>query len=174
MPMEDRLQARLEKILDAYSYYYDIHRQVAVEGGSFPAAAAYHFREENYIATKAHVIYATEQHDYVYFFVAEHLDADTLRRQILLSREAGLASITPHKEHMFSYVTLILLAETIDPEAKQLIKKTRFRKNFRLALHGWMEYHIAAYEASTQSFLSNPAGKEARKTLERNFASEVS
>ena len=163
------LRERLEQLLNAYSYYFDIERDVTVEGGSFPATAFYHFREENYIATKAHVIYATEQHEYVYFYMTEHLDADDLRRQIELSREAGMGEIKPNGEHMFSYVTLVILADTIDPEAKKLLKKTRFRKNFRLALHGWMEYHIAAMECSTQSFLSNPAGKEARKTLERNF-----
>ncbi len=168
MPMT--LQERLEKMLKAYSYLFDIERDVQVEGGSFPATAFYHFREENYIATKAHVVYATEQHEYVYFYVTEHLTAEDVQKQIELSKTAGLAEIHPHKEHMFSYVTLVILADTIDPEAKKIIKKTRFRKNFWLALHGWMEYHIAAMEISTQSFLSNPAGKEARKTLERNFA----
>ena len=64
---------------------------------------------------------------------------------------------------------LIILANTISEEAKVLIKKTRFQKNFRLSLHGWMEYHIAAMECSTQSFLSNPGGKGARKNLEQNF-----
>lgn len=168
--MDMTLAERLEKLLKAYEYYFDIERDVQVSGGSFPAAAAYHFREENYVATKAHVIYATEQHEYVYFFTAEHLDVSTLQKQIDLSREAGLSVINPHKEHMFSYVTLVILADTIDPEAQKLIRRTRFRKNFRLALHGWMEYHIAAMECSTNRFLSNPAGKEARKTLERNFA----
>lgn len=167
--MEMTLQERLEQLLTAYSHYFDIERDVQVSGGSFPAAAAYHFREENYIATRAHTIYATEQHEYVYFYITEHLDAETLRRQIELSKAAGLGRITPGGEHMFSYVTLVVLADTIDPEAKRLLQKTRFRKNFRLALHGWMEYHIAAMECSSHSFLSNPAGKEARKTLERNF-----
>jgi len=167
--MEMTLQERLEQLLNAYSYYFDIERDIQVSGGSFPAAAAYHMREENYVATKAHTIYATEQNEYVYFYVTEHLDAQTLQQQIDLSRKAGLAAINPHKEHMFSYVTLVILADTIDPEAQKLIKRTRFRKNFWLALHGWMEYHIAAMECSTQSFFSNPAGKEARKTLERNF-----
>jgi len=74
---------------------------------------------------------------------------------------------------MSTFVALVILADTIDPEAKELIKKTRFRKNYRLALHGWMEYHIAAMEISTNSFLCNPAGKEAKKTLELNFGSEV-
>ena len=168
--MEMSLQERLEKLLDAYSYDFDIERDVPVEGWRFPDTGFYHFREENYIATKAHVVYATEQHEYVYFYVTEHLDAETLKNQIELSRQAGMGKIEPSGEHMFSYVTLVILADTMDPEAKKLIQKTRFRKNFRLALHGWMEYHIAAMECSTQSFFSNPAGKEARKTLERNFA----
>lgn len=163
--MENTLQEKLERLLDAYSYYYDVERDA--EG--FPAVAAYHFREENYIATKAHTIYATEQHEHVYFFLTDHLTVETLQAQIDRSREAGMARITPHGEHMFTYVTLVILADVIDPEAQKLLKRTRFRKNFRLALHGWMEYHIAAMEVSTNSFISNPAGKEARKTLERNF-----
>ena len=85
-----------------------------------------------------------------------------------------MAQIRPHKEHKSSYVTLVILADTIDPEAKELIQKTRFQKNFRLALHGWMEYHIASMEISTNSFLSNPAGKEARKLMEQNFAPQKS
>lgn len=163
------LQEKLEKLLKSYEYYFDVQRDVEVDGGSFPAAADYHFREENYIATRAHTVYATEQHEYAYFFVTEHLDLATLERQIALSREAGEKKVTPHKEHMFSYVTLVILADVIDEDAKAALARCRHRKNFRLTLQGWMEYHIAAMETSTMSFLSNPAGKEARKNLEQIF-----
>ena len=170
--MDMTRQERLDKLLNAYSHYYDIARDVTVEGGSFPATACYYLRDENYLISKKHVLSAVENHEYVYFYLTEHLDVETLQKQIDLSREAGMSHIKPNKEHMSSFVTLVILADTIDPEAKTLIKKTRFRKNFRLALHGWMEYHIAAMEISTNSFLSNPAGKEARKLLERNFLSK--
>ena len=63
-----------------------------------------------------------------------------------------------------------VLANTIAPEAQKLIQKTRFRKNYRLTFYGWTEYQLAAMEVSTNRFFSNPAGKEARKNLERNFA----
>ncbi len=167
------LNERLERLLNAYSHYYDIDREVTVEGGSFPATATYYLRDENYLVTRKHVLNAVENHEYVYFHLTDRLSAEELERLIGVTREAGLARIKPHREHMCSIVTLVVLAETIDVEAKELIKRTRFRKNFRLALHGWMEYHIAAMECSTGSFFSNPAGKEARKTLERNFASEA-
>ena len=165
------LQERLERLLNAYSHHYDIYRDVEVEGGSFPAHAHYYLRDENYLITKKHVLSAVENYEFVYFYLADHLTAEDLQKQIDISREAGLARIRPHKEHMSSMVTLIVLADTIDPEAKQLVKKTRFRKNYRLALHGWMEYRIAAMETSSNSFLSNPAGREAKKLLERNFPS---
>ena len=169
--MEMPQQERLEKLLNAYSHHYDIARDVTVEGGTFPATAFFFLRDENYLISKKHVLSAVENHEYVYFYLTEHLTAEELQKQIDLSKKAGMGHIKPSKEHMSSFVTLVILADTIDPEAKTLIKKTRFRKNYRLALHGWMEYHIAAMEISTQSFLSNPAGKEARKLLEGNFAS---
>lgn len=136
--MSITLQERLDQLLESYSYYFDVERDPDGNGKSFPATAAYHFREENYIATKAHTIYATEQHEYVYFFVTEHLDAKTLQTQMDLSHQAGMARVQPHKEHMFSYVTLIILADTIDPEAQALIKRHRFRKNFGWhSMAGW-------------------------------------
>ena len=170
--MEMTLQERLDKLLKAYSHRYDVEMDVDVPGGHYPAAATFFLRDENYLILRNKVLSATEQYDYSYFYLTEHLTAEELQRQIELSLQAGMSRIHPHKEHMSSFVTLVILADTIDPEAKALIKKTRFRKNFRLALHGWMEYHIAAMEISTNSFLSNPAGKEARKLLERNFLSK--
>ena len=164
----DKHQA-LEKLLNAYSHQYDITRDVEVEGGAFPATAFYYLRDEHYLVRRDKKFYATEQHDYTYFFLADHLDEKSAQQVIDLSLKVGLQEVKPHKEHMCSYVTLVILADTIEPEAQKLIKRTRFQKNFRLALHGWMEYHIAAMECTTGRFLSNPAGRGVRKTLELNF-----
>lgn len=171
--MEASLQGRLEKLLNAYSHHYDIQRDVTVDGGFFPAAAEFYLRDENRLLTKEHIYYALEQHEYVYFYLTSHLDVATLQEQIHLSQQAGLARIHPHKEHMCSFVTLVILADAIDPDAKVLLRKIHLRKMYRMMLHGWMEYRLAAMECSTVSFLSNPAGREARKTLENNFGNKV-
>ena len=170
--MEMTREQRLNRLMDAYSHHYDIERDVTVGGETYPAMAIYYMRDENYVITRKNVISAVENHEYVYFYLTEHLDAADLQHHIETTMTDGLARIKPHKEHMSSLVKLVILADTIDEEAKTLIKKTRFHKNYRLALHGWMEYHIAAMEISTMSFLSNPAGKGAKKTLEQNFSSK--
>ena len=168
--MENTPQACLEKLLNAYSHNYDLTSNAEEEGVVYPAMAHYYLRDEHYLIRRDKQFYATEQHDYTYFYLAGQLSAAQARELLDRTLKVGMAQIKPHKEHMCSYVTLVVLAETIDPEAQKLLKRTRFHKNFRLALHGWMEYHIAAMECSTGSFLSNPAGREARKTLEANFA----
>ena len=165
------MQEKLDKLLNAYSHQYDIERDVTVDGASFPATATFYLRDENYLISKKHVLSAVENYDYTYFYIADHLDVDTLRQQIELTKKLGMARVKPHKEHMSSFISLVILANTIDPEAKKLIKKTRFQKYFWLALHGWMEYHIAAMEISTNCFLCNPAGKGAKKILEQNLGS---
>ena len=168
--MEIAIQEQLNKLLDAYSHQYDIDRNVEVEGFVYPATATYYLRDENYLISKQHVLSAVEQHEYLYFYLTDHLTADDLQSQIDLSKRAGLGKVKPHKDHMFSNVGLIVLANTISPEARKLIQKTRFRKNYKLSFWGWTEYQLAAMEVSTSSFFSNPAGKGAKKILEQNFA----
>lgn len=168
--MEITLQTQLDKLLNAYSHQYDIERNVEAEGSTFPATATYYLRDENYLISKQHVLSAVEQHEYLYFYLADHLTVEELQTQIDLSRRAGLGKVKPHKEHMFSNVGLVVLANTIDPEAQKLIKRTRYRKNYKLTFHGWTEYQLAAMERSTNRFFSNPAGVGARKIMEQNFA----
>ena len=168
--MELSLLQRLDKLLNAYSHQYDIARDVTEEGTAWPATATYYLRDENYLISKKHVLSAVEQHEYLYFHLTDHLTAADLESRIALSKRAGLGKVRPHKDHMFSNVGLVVLANTIDPEAQKLIKKTRFRKNYKLSFWGWTEYQLAAMEVSTDRFYSNPAGMGARKILEQNFA----
>ena len=164
------MQDKLNRLLDVYSHLYDIERDVEIAGSHYPAAATYFLRDENYLISKQHVLSAVEQHEYLYFYLTDHLTADDLQSQIDLSKRAGLGKVKPHKDHMFSNVGLIVLANTISPEARKLIQKTRFRKNYRLSLWGWTEYQLAAMEVSTNCFYANPAGAGARNIMEQNFA----
>lgn len=170
--METALQERLNKLLDAYSHSYDIAKDVE-EGRLWPATATYFLRDENYLISRQHVLSAVEQHEYLYFHLTDHLTLEELQTQLDLAKQAGLRKVKPHKDHMFSNVGLIVLANTIEPDAVKLLKKTRFRKNYRLSFWGWTELQLAATELSTGRFYANPAGAGAKKLMEQNFAPKV-
>ena len=95
MNLDMTKQERLEKLLNAYSHHYDIEREVTIEGGSFPAMAIYYLRDENYLITKKHVLSAVENHEYVYFYLTDHLNAEMLQKQIEITKADGLGRIKP-------------------------------------------------------------------------------
>ena len=166
----DILQQHLDQLLNAYSHICDLEGEVSAEGITFPASAHYYLRDETYLISKQHVLSAVEQHEYLYFYLTDRLSADDLREKADLAKRLGLPRVKPHKDHMFSNVGLVILANTIDPEAAKLIRHTRFRKNYALSFHGWTEFQLAAMDVTNNCFYSNPAGKGARKILEQNFA----
>lgn len=165
----EQKQIKLDMLLGAYTRYFDIQHDVVAKDVPFAALAQYHSRSGKYILTKSAKIWSIEMNEYVYFALADHLDANKLDTLYQAARDAGLALIKPHSEHMRSYVSLAIIADSIDEDAKKALRKIRFRKSFRLALHGWMEFRIAAIDLSSGEILSNPAGKDVRVTLERNL-----
>lgn len=162
-------QIKLETLLGAYTHYFDIQRHVTAGDVTFAALAQYHSRSGKYVLVKSAKIWSIEMNEYVYFAAVDRLDAALLDTLYKAARDAGLALIKPHSEHMRSYVSLAVIADSIDEEAQRRLRKIRFRKSFWLALHGWMEFRIAAIDLSTGQILSNPAGKDVRVTLERNL-----
>ena len=67
-----------------------------------------------------------------------------------------------------NYVALILLADTITPEAMALVKKTRRTKTYRFNLYGFSNYRLLAIETSTGRLAYNRQGGSLEK-LFRNI-----
>lgn len=165
---EDR-QTKLDTLLCAYTSYFDVQRDITVGDVAFAALARYHSRSGKYILVKTAKIWSIEMNEYVYFALVDHLDMERLEVLHKAALDAGLALIKPHSEHMRSYVSLVIIADSIAPQAQKALCKIRFRKSFCFALHGWMEFRIAAIDVSAGQVFSNPAGRDVRETLERNL-----
>ena len=153
MTLEEK-QAKLERVLLAYTNYYDIERENPEGDGEFIATAQFHS--------------LSEQHEYVYFMMGE-ADADTVNTLSKKAIDLAMPHIEPNSNHMCSNVTLIMLADSLDDAAREAVKRQRFQKSFRLSLHGWMEFRIAAVDFSAKEIISNKAGKSVRVLLEKNL-----
>ena len=49
------------------------------------------------------------------------------------------------------------------------LKKCRIYKNFKLSLHGWMEFHTALLGCTDGSIVTNHAGREMKKMLKNSY-----
>ena len=111
--MELTREQQLDKLLEAYSHHYNVFRDVQTPVGNYPAIADFFMRDENYAFSKKIVVSAYEQYDYTYFYLTDHLDGAAAKELLDRTLEAGMARVKPHKEHKSSYVTLVILADTI-------------------------------------------------------------
>lgn len=164
-PLHSDRAELLGRLLDAYAGYFDIERESPPEG--FEALASFHSRSERYVLVKSAQLWAAEANEYSFFASVERLgipEWQSLRDSAIAE---GLSRITPHREHMYSYITLIILADQIDPEAAREMRFCRFHKSFRLSFFGWTDLRVAALEFSSGKILTNRQGKELSKTLER-------
>lgn len=150
-------------LLNSYEAYYDIAH---VDNGSpLVATCDFHSTSERYVLVKRAKLWAAETNEYVFVFHVDELTMDSLARCRDLALEQGMEKIHPHPEHMYSYITAILLCNAAQPDALELLERYKKSANFKLSLHGWMEYRIAAVDLSTAEVFTNRKGKELKKSL---------
>jgi len=158
-------QSAIQKLMSFYTAYYDI--QPVEDGTALKALCAYHSRDSQYVLVKKAELWAAESHEYLYLWDAGELDAPMVEQIYSRVLEDGLPRVKPHSQHMSTYLTAVVLYDSADPQALAKLKKLKKRQEFRLSLHGWMEFRIAAVDLSTASVTTNHAGKTLEKDLTR-------
>ncbi|MGI5962535.1 MAG: hypothetical protein ACOX7N_02315 [Lawsonibacter sp.] len=158
-------QALVEHLKGVYTAYYDIE-SVEDETG-LKAICAYHMRDSQYVLVKKAELWAAESHEYLYLWSVDVLDEAKLQEIFRFVLEDGEPRVRPHAQHMYTYLTAVVLYDRADPEALAQLKKLKKRREYKLSLHGWMEFRIAALEASTGEVAVNRSGKAISKDLRR-------
>ena len=149
----------------AYTAYFDIEE--IADGTALKARCDYHMRDSQYVLVKKAELWAAESHEYLYLWDAGRLDAAGVEEIFRRTLEDGEPRVKPHSQHMYTYLTAVALYDSADPSALEQLKKLKKRREFKLSLHGWMEFRIAAVDLSTGEITVNRAGKALAKDLEQ-------
>mgnify|MGYP006865374418 FL=1 len=163
--MSQRSETVLEGLKKAYTAYFDIEE--INDGTALKARCDYHMRDSQYVLVKKAELWAAESHEYLYLWDAGTLDTAGVEEIFRRTLEDGEPRVRPHSQHMYTYLTAVALYDSADPDALAQLKKLKKRREFKLSLHGWMEFRIAAVDLSTGEITVNRAGKALAKDLKR-------
>lgn len=163
--MSQRSQAVAEGLKRVYAAYYDIEN--IDDGTALKAVCAYHKRDSQYVLVKNAELWAAESHEYLYLWSLDRLDEAALEEIYRRVLEDGLPRVRPHAQHMYTYLTAVVLCDSAQPQALARLKKLKQRREFKLSLHGWMEFRIAAVDLSTVELTANRSGRCLTKDLKR-------
>ncbi len=159
----------LERLLPSYYRYYDVIRE-DVEP-PFAAEAHFHSHGEQYVLVKSARVSEADSHEYVYFAVEQQVDAARLDMLEQTAWQRGISYVKPHNSHRNSDVTLIVLADHIDPDALASVKKRKHYQSYRFSLQGWSNFRLIALETSTGTLACNRQGQNLKK-LFRNITNQ--
>ena len=161
----------LERLLAAHGAWFDVTRDVTVAGRAFRALAQFHSFGEQYVLVKRVKLWEAEEHEYMLFDVRDHIDAEAARSYVEFMKNEALELVKPEPNHMSSFRTLVIIANSASDEALSLFRKTSHRKNFMWGIRGWSDVRLALIDLSKPQgsrVVCNGAAKRIRKSLEAN------
>ena len=169
--MSQLSQAVVRGLMGIYSAYYDVEEIPGEE--PLKALCAYHSRDSQYVLSKKVELWAAESHEYLYLWDVEQLEEGKAEEIFARVLADGEPRVKPHSQHMSTYLTAVVLYESAAPRALEQLKKLKKRREFKLSLHGWMEFRIAAVDLSTGDIATNRSGKDLGKSLSGLVAREI-
>lgn len=164
----------LEILQDSYSAYYNI---ISPEAAGAPAElplafrADYFSRAERYWLTKSIPIWGNETNEYAYIFSAPGFSPELCEKCMSFAIEDMLPRVKPHKEHQYTNVKVVLVADSFSEAAKKAVQKRRFSKSYKGSLYGFTELHAAAVDLSGSKAYTNRAGRALADYFRKLFAS---
>lgn len=166
--------ALLEALRSSYSAYYDIFDGDAESGLPLAFRASYSSRSEKYWLSKNIKVWANETNEHAYLFAAESFDIETVDRCIDYVLKDGLPRVKPHKEHQYTNLAAIFIADGFDKATAKHIAKRSFSKSYKFSLHGYTELLTAAVEPESGSVSTNAAGRGLSAYFKKLFAANKS
>lgn len=157
------LTEELEKLLPAFKRYYNIKLENVTE--PFAAEAEFCTHDEQYFLLKSAKLFESESKEYIFFATEEQL---TLFRLEELDEKAWsecMERVSPGEGHKNTDAALIILADKIEEEAFNRIKKIRHYKSYCFSIHGWSNYRLIAIELSSGRVVHNRLGQSLKKLI---------
>ena len=162
--MDYTRETAFDKLIQGYSRYYNVQE---IRENTVPILARCEYFEysEKYLLSKKAKIWEADCEDFLYLFSVEELTAETLEACRKYAWEDGLASAHIGPGHMYSYITVVFLAERADENVQNALKKCRASKSFRFSLHGWASLRAVLVTVGEDKVLTNWAGRDAGQAV---------
>ena len=156
----------LEKLLPAYTRYYDVSREAPAP---FAATAEFHSHGESYLLVKAAKLWEMDSNEYVFIVAEDALtDADVAAR-IDAAWDGTMPRVTPSENHRNSDVTVLFLVPELDSAARKTVKRTVRSVGYQHGFQGWSNLRLGAIELSTGRITTNRHGADLKKLLRNIF-----
>ena len=163
--------AYFERLLASLAASYDVVRDAQIVSRRVDALAQLRALNSKYVLSKKHVLWEANAYDHALILRVQTLTAEMVEDWFtFLTREAEPFLVhpgasCPPEGHMASTLTLILIAEAVEPEAARAVHRAKFSRNYWFSLRGWATGRVAAADLSGGCVHASRDAKDLEKHL---------
>ena len=161
-------QEFIEELKDSYSAYYNIIEREETE---YPLSfcAEYLSRSEKFWLSKSIPVWGNETNEFCYVFSAERFDKSTVTKCIDFALDDGLPRVKPHKEHQYTNIKTVFVAEAFDDDALKETESRKFSKTYHHSLWGYSDLLTCAVNVENEKVVTNRAGDTLKQYFRKLF-----
>lgn len=155
----------LKKILDVYSKDFDIYENYKLGDEIVSAYGYFSSLNEKYLLVREVQLWETKTYEHIVFIEDEKLDftlfsrVENLIKNVIEPTYIRKDNKYPEKNHMYSYITIILLVENIEKNIIPKIEKYKFEKSYLFSFRGYSLVRYVVIDLKKKNVLTNRAGK---------------
>lgn len=153
----------LERIVQSFHRYYDVNTTDPII--PFHAEAVYRGRDMQYMLVKKAKVFEMENYEFVYFYKTDYLTIDAYERLEEAAWADGMNRVSPNSNHRSSDVTLVIVADSMDPECEAIAKKASRHISYKFGFHGFSSFRLVVCDLSREAVISNRRGSDLKKTV---------
>lgn len=164
----------LTKLLTSYQYSYDIEQPYYIYDDVYAAHASFNATSSKYVLSKKAELWRVDCFEHTLFQCVDCLsvkNVESFLNHVTTYIEPELVchgKPCPEQNHMYTYITGIFICDQgVSEEAKRLVKKYHFLKNYRWGIRGYSEVRLIIFDLHDRKIFGNRAAKEIVKGYAR-------
>lgn len=166
----------LDQLLRKYSGTFDIYQPYVIHGKEYPAYGYFFSHIEKYILVREANMWSADSYEHILFIETESVDQALIDEAYSIVKDyiepvlVCKGKDMPAEGHMYSYMTISLIAEhPLSKEMQKAIKRFKYEKSYKFNIRGFSQAHIICATMEDKKVYTNYVGRKSAKLFQDNF-----
>jgi hypothetical protein len=156
----------IEYLQRKFERHFDIERNITLHGEIIDLHAKFRNISGRTFITKKDVIDRCENYEYCYIKKFNNVTEEEVADYGRLLKRIVDEGIEPGRDHMSTYITGVIAANSINEIARKAIGKYSYSKAYSFYLRGWCDVRLICINLDNNEIITNKSGKRVKKVYE--------
>jgi len=161
-----KYEAYLEMLKLRFERHFNIETDVVILENKIDMLAKFSDISGRTFITKNDIIDRYESHEYCYIKKYDIVSEEDVTAYGHFLKKIVDESIKPGKDHMSTYVTGVIIGNSINDNAKKIVEKYNYSKVYSFYLKGWCDVRLIYVGLDNNEVITNKVGKKVKSVYQ--------